>query len=147
MASIGFLSPQCEVNDRLRARVREAARYIAQGETGYGVTFLQSELDLVFAQALVDYGGTLRVVFPHHNVSRHVSREHFPLFEELSGAAEQIWTLPAATPSRVAIITATEFLVRVCEELYAVWDQATPGDIADTIQSAHAQRRRVHLLN
>ena len=92
--------------------------------TGYiGVTCLARGADSIFAEAVVEHGGSLEVVLPSpHYRDKKVKPDHAPTFDALLERASTVRTLPFDEVNAEAYEAANETLVSECDVLIAVWD-------------------------
>lgn len=88
-----------------------------------GVSCIARGADSVFAQAVLDAGGTLEVVLPSRNYrERKVKVDHAELFDRLIGAAETVHVMDFEDAGREAYEAANESMLSSCDRLVAVWD-------------------------
>ncbi|MEV6558617.1 hypothetical protein AB0M22_23095 [Nocardia sp. NPDC051756] len=88
-----------------------------------GVSCIARGADSVFAQAVLDAGGTLEVVLPSRNYrERKVKADHAELFDRLIGAAETVHVMDFEDAGREAYEAANESMLSSCNRLVAVWD-------------------------
>ncbi|MFI7002371.1 hypothetical protein [Nocardia sp. NPDC050175] len=88
-----------------------------------GVSCIARGADSVFAQAVLDAGGTLEVVLPSRNYrERKVKADHAELFDRLIGAAETVHVMDFEDAGREAYEAANESMLSSCDRLMAVWD-------------------------
>jgi hypothetical protein len=88
-----------------------------------GVTCLARGADTVFAEVVLELGGTLEVVLPCDGYGEAmVPPEQRARFEELCGAAETVRVMPFRRPSRQAYEAANRYILNSCDRLIAVWD-------------------------
>lgn len=105
-----------------------------------GVTCLARGADQVFAQAVLDVGGTVEVILPAQDYRENkVKPENRKQFDKLYSQATQVHVLPHTTANRDAYADAGEALMSSVDKLVAVWDGAAPdgkGGTGDTVQAA-----------
>ncbi|MFD6161954.1 hypothetical protein ACFWF7_14555 [Nocardia sp. NPDC060256] len=88
-----------------------------------GVSCIARGADSVFAQAVLDAGGTLEVVLPSRNYrERKVKADHAELFDRLTSAAETVRFMDFEDAGREAYEAANEAMLSSCDRLVAVWD-------------------------
>jgi hypothetical protein len=132
------------VQEAIRALVR---RFPAVGLTG--VSCLADGPDAWFAQAVLDHGGHLEAVLPAADYRQALAERHHRTYDELLGRAARIHAtgLPVAGPQ--AYMTGSEILVRLVDEVIAVWDgQAARGygGTADVVRYAEARGVPVRII-
>lgn len=104
-----------------------------------GVSCIARGADSVFAQAVLDVGGTLEVILPSTDYRQaKVKPDHAPLFDDLLSKASVVHTLPFPTANRHAYEAANNAMLDSAHELLAVWDGqpspdrgGTAGAVAD----------------
>ncbi|MGH3613029.1 MAG: hypothetical protein ACRDRK_10640 [Pseudonocardia sp.] len=108
-----------------------------------GVTCLARGADQVFAQAVLDVGGTIEVILPSQNYrNEKIKPENREQFEKLYAQAARVHVLPHATADRDAYVGAGETLLSSVDTLVAVWDGAAPdgkGGTGDTVRAARGR--------
>nr|AHE14533.1 hypothetical protein asmbl_8 [uncultured bacterium] len=118
------------------ALVEEAIRkalvpYAGEGITG--VSCLAAGADTIFAEVVLDLGGTLEVVLPASDYREHkVKPDHAPRFDALIRRATNVRVMPHTESNRHAYEAANEALLRSCDRLFAVWDGKAPVDQGGT---------------
>jgi hypothetical protein len=123
------------VDAALRA---ELARYAGPGLAG--VSCLADGADRLFAQALLDAGGALRVIVPAEGYRAQVVPEAPPPYDALFGRAASVLRLAHDRPSSEAYMHASEEMLKQADLLFAVWDGLPPrawGGTADVVAAAH----------
>ncbi|GAA1961107.1 hypothetical protein [Catenulispora subtropica] len=116
-----------------------------------GVSCLAAGADTVFAQVLLDAGGSLTALIPSRDYrAAHVPAEHTPDFDRLLAAADDVVVLPAERAGREAYDEANAALVARADLLVAIWDGAPPsgrgGGMADAVATARAAGVPVRLV-
>jgi hypothetical protein len=144
MAKIGItghtrLSPRTGplVYEALRASL---SRYAT--ENVHGVTCLAAGADQIFAQAVLDVGGTFEVILPASDYRNKIPEEHRADFDKLLGRASQVHTMPFDRSNRDAYWAASNDMLDRCERLYAVWDGQPSRKIGDSAQVVSAAHHR-----
>ncbi|WP_199856602.1 hypothetical protein [Nocardia suismassiliense] len=88
-----------------------------------GISCIARGADSVFAQAVLDAGGTLEVVLPAQNYrERKVKPDHAELFDQLLGKADAVHVMDFPDVGREAYEAANEAMLTSCDRLIAVWD-------------------------
>ncbi|ANY10405.1 hypothetical protein AFB00_26030 [Pseudonocardia sp. HH130630-07] len=122
--------------------VLHALRTLLAAQPGpvVGVTCLARGADQLFAQAVLDTGGTIEVVLPSENYrSEKVEQENRQVFDALAGRAAAVRTLPFPDAGRDAYAAAGDAVLSGVDLLVAVWDGAEPdgrGGTGDTVAVA-----------
>ncbi|MDK1476111.1 hypothetical protein QNO07_22275 [Streptomyces sp. 549] len=126
--------------------IREALRTLlrAHGDGPLvGISCIARGSDSLFAEAVIDAGGSLTVVIPSQDYrERKVKPEHAALFDRLTAAADEVLTMPHASADRAAYEAANRVLLERADRLVAVWDGQPPtgkgGGTADVVAEARA---------
>ncbi|MFJ9413601.1 hypothetical protein ACIRPT_05470 [Streptomyces sp. NPDC101227] len=121
------------------------------GEELVGVSCIAPGADALFAEIVLEAGGTLVVVLPSLDYrAAHVEPDHEALFDRLASAASEVVVLPFQRASRRAYEAANAELIRRADALIAVWDGTPPsgrgGGTADTVLAARAAGVPVHVV-
>ena len=108
-----------------------------------GISCLARGADSIFAQAVLDTGGSLEVVLPSLNYRlAKVKPDHAQQFDDLLGRATMVRTMPFDDANRIAYEAANEELLSSCDQLIAVWDGQGALDRGGTAAAvADAQAR------
>ncbi len=124
--------------------------------TGYdptdltGISCLAAGADSLFAECVLELGGSLEVVLPSGNYrEQKVAPEQLPLFDELLRSAVHVHVMPFADAGREAYEAASATLLDSSDVLVAVWDGLAPVDRAGTaavVELAQAQGLPVHII-
>jgi hypothetical protein len=105
----------------------------ATGDELTGISCLARGADSIFAEAVLDLGGSLEVVLPASGYrAQKVEPRDAVQFDELVRRAAHVRTLPFPKADRVAYEAANEVLVSSCDRLFAVWDGQTGADRGST---------------
>lgn len=133
-----------------------AARAIRRALSGYpageltGVSCLAAGADSIFAEAVLDAGGTLDVIVPAAGYREKAVRpDHADRFDELISRAASVRVLPYREPDPAAYQAASEVLVSSCDRLLAVWDgqpSAGGGGTADVVRQARSRGVPVEII-
>lgn len=118
--------------DLVREEIRRVLTpYAEQGLVG--VSCIAAGSDSIFAEVVLELGGSLEVVLPAADYrQRKVKPDHAPLFDSLVERAAKVVTMPFAVSNREAYAAANETLLSSIDQLVAVWDGRTPVDNAGT---------------
>jgi hypothetical protein len=127
---------------RIVAMLEDAGRPLT------GVSSLAAGADQIFAQAVLNAGGRLRVVVPCANYETAFADEAGRQeYARLLAAASSIETLPHPAPSAAAFLEAGQRVVDLSQLLIAVWDGEAPtgaGGTADVMQ--YARERGIEIV-
>jgi hypothetical protein len=114
-----------------------------------GVCSLAVGADQLFAQAVLDAGGTLHVVIPCERYDETFGRADLVRFRELLGSAAQVETLANPEPTEKAFLNAGYRVVDLCDLLVAVWDGEPArglGGTADVLDYARSAGRETVIV-
>jgi hypothetical protein len=126
--------------------VREAIRktlvpHVPDGLTG--VSCIAVGADSIFAEVVLDLGGTLEVILPASDYRRRkVKPEHADRFDSLVDRASSVRVMPYEVSNRDAYEAANEALVASSDRLIAVWDGRAPADKGGTAAVVHYAESR-----
>ncbi|MFC0434490.1 hypothetical protein [Kutzneria buriramensis] len=104
-----------------------------------GVSCLADGADALFAQAVLDSGGSLVAVLPAQRYRERLPADYHPTFDSLLERAAEIVTLDYDRPGREAYMAASVRMVDGADRLVAVWDgqpAAGLGGTADVVTHA-----------
>lgn len=108
-----------------------------------GVSCLAKGADQIFASAVLAIGGALEVVLPAADYrEREVEPDNAGEFDELTGKASTVRTMPFAESSAAAYMAASECVLDSVEALIAVWDGRPSGSCGGTGDVVEAARER-----
>jgi hypothetical protein len=108
-----------------------------------GVSCLAVGADSIFAEAVLNAGGTLEVILPAEDYrERKVKPDHAPLFDNLISRAAAIHVMPYATSNRDAYEAANNAMLDTIDQLFAVWDGKSPVDKGGTAAVVEAAKSR-----
>ncbi|MDQ3886021.1 MAG: hypothetical protein M3308_03150 [Actinomycetota bacterium] len=108
-----------------------------------GVTCLADGADQIFAQAVVDHGGTLEVIVPAATYRAGLPRECWRSYDALLAQAQAVHRLPHQESNETAHMDASRRMLRIVQRLFAVWDGQPArgyGGTADVVALARAQQ-------
>jgi len=125
------------VSEAVRARLREV-----DGEL-VGVSCIARGADSLFAEAVLDAGGSLEVVLPSRDYREaKVKADHLELFDALVAKADRVRVMDFDHAGREAYVAANEAVLGSIDELVAVWDgqpSGGAGGTADVVEEARAR--------
>ncbi|MFF7192852.1 hypothetical protein ACFZAM_03975 [Streptomyces sp. NPDC008079] len=111
----------------VRAALGELMRGVADGEL-VGVSCIAVGADSLFAEAVLDVGGTLVAVIPSRDYREtKVKDAHAARFDRLLAAAGEVVVMDHATAGREAYEAANSELLRRADRLVAIWNGMPPG--------------------
>jgi hypothetical protein len=129
---------------------------IAEALGGYpgdeltGISCIARGADSIFAQAVLDLGGTLEVVLPSTNYrAQKVKPDHAQQFDNLLGRAATVHVLPFDEANRDAYEAANEVMLSLCDQLFAVWDGrlgVDKGSTASVVADARSRGLPVEVI-
>ncbi|KDA44252.1 hypothetical protein [Frankia sp. BMG5.23] len=115
-----------------------------------GVSCIAAGADSIFADVVLELGGTLEVIIPAADYrARKVKPDHAPLFDDLVRRAATVRVLPHEVSDRAAYEAANEALLDTVDLLIAVWDgqaAADQGGTAAVVARAQANERAVQVI-
>jgi hypothetical protein len=103
-----------------------------------GVTCLARGADQVFANVVLDLGGTLHVVLP--SADYREAQDNLDEFDALLDRAATVHTMPFPHAGPAAYMAASEHMLARIDALLAVWDGGPAGGYggtADVVDAAH----------
>lgn len=122
------------VSEAIRSHLRQVDGDIV------GVSCIARGADSLFAEAVLEAGGTLEVVLPSRDYrAAKVKPDHADLFDRLLGKAARVRTMPFDHANREAYAAANEAMLGSVDELVAIWDGAPAtgqGGTADVVAEA-----------
>jgi hypothetical protein len=108
-----------------------------------GISCLADGADTLFAQAILDAGGTLIVVIPAKKYRKGLPKDHHPVYDRLLAQASNVIALNRIESGPDAHMEASVRLLAEADELIAIWDGQPArgyGGTADVVKAA-TQRR------
>jgi hypothetical protein len=133
---------EAEVDRMIRTAVAERGDLV-------GVSCLADGADAVFAQAVLDAGGSLVAVLPAAEYRSSLPEEYRPVYDRLLARAGKVVQLPFVTPDPEAYMEAGKRMVEESDSLLAVWDGQPgrgPGGTADVVAFARSRGVPVTVL-
>lgn len=106
-----------------------------------GVSCLARGADQIFAQAVLDLGGALRVVLPAPDYRTKIKPGNVARYDALLDAAESVHVMPFETSRRESYM-AGEHVLATIDEIIAVWDGGPSGGLGGTADVVSAARQR-----
>ncbi|QOV96588.1 hypothetical protein [Novosphingobium sp. ES2-1] len=124
-------------------------RYLAGKSIIFGYSSLAAGADQIFADAVLDAGGTLIAVVPMEDYPSQFKDEPLREYSRLLAKA-QIVQLRSRKPDEGAFLDAGKWIARNVDCLVTVWDgedAAGRGGTADIVVYAMALGRQVHHID
>jgi hypothetical protein len=126
--------------DLVASALRDAL--VARGAGVTGLSCLADGADQVFARVVLETGGTLEAIVPAENHRDVLPPEVHPEYARLLDRASVVHHMPAAIASERTYMVASEFMVGLADELWAVWDGRPArgyGGTADVVTYARGR--------
>ncbi|MFI0446850.1 hypothetical protein [Actinomadura sp. 6N118] len=104
-----------------------------------GVSCLADGADALFARAVLEQGGELVAVVPASEYREGLPEGHHAIYDRLFAAAQHVHRLPFTESTSEAHMAASELMLTLADELWAVWDGKLArgyGGTADVVQAA-----------
>jgi len=106
---------------------------VARVDESTGYSCLAAGADQVFAESLLEHGGSLVAVVPAHDYELTFdSSEGRLAFESLLNHAQEIIRMPFENASEAAYWAAGKEVAQRCDTLIAVWDGEPSGGLGGT---------------
>ncbi len=108
-----------------------------------GITCLAQGPDQIFAQVVLERGGSVEVILPAADYREcKVKSDNLTEFDDLIGRARVVRTLPFEKSTREAYMAASEEVLGSADTLIAVWDCNPSGGHGGTADVVEAARKR-----
>ncbi|MBA9007042.1 hypothetical protein [Thermomonospora cellulosilytica] len=123
-------------------RLIDQALRAVLAETGPGITGLSclaDGADQIFARAVLDHGGALEAIVPAERYREGLPPEAHAEYDRLLAAAVRVHRLPHVDSEPRAHMAASEHMLGLADELWAVWDGKPArgfGGTADVVARA-----------
>jgi hypothetical protein len=144
IAISGHRGLAADVVSLVEAGIRKELSSYAIGRDLVGISCLADGADQLFAALVLDAGGRLEVVVPAVEYRDHLPDDAKPTYDDLFAKADRIHTLEYVESTSAAHMAASEFMVRMADRLFAVWDGQPARDFGGTADVvAYAQRQEV----
>ncbi|WP_084557681.1 hypothetical protein [Hamadaea tsunoensis] len=138
----GHMNLSPETVELVRVAIREQLRPHA-GHRLEGVSCIAAGSDSIFAEVVLELGGSLEVVLPSADYrERKVKPAHAVQFDSLIRRAARVRTTAHAEANPVAYEAANEVVLSSCDLLLAVWDGCSPADQGGTAAVVEQARER-----
>jgi len=115
-----------------------------------GITSLAKGADQLFAEVVLECGGTLEVVVPFEGYADEFDEQGRAAYEKLLAQASEADTLPSASSHEESYFCAGKAIVGRSALMIAVWDgkpAAGLGGTADIVEYARQQSKRLIHIN
>lgn len=100
--------------------IREALTASAPHVTGFSC--LADGADQIFARAIIELGGALEVIVPASEYRDGLPADSRPGYDNLIAEAAKVHRLPFTGSTSESHMAASELMIDMADELYAVWD-------------------------
>lgn len=114
-----------------------------------GLTCLADGADTVFARAVLARGGQIEVIVPAEQYLAGLPEEHHAEYRKLLAQAVQVHRMPFSESTSEAHMAASQHMLTLADELWAVWDGQPArgyGGTADVAQAAHDLNKAIHII-
>lgn len=114
-----------------------------------GVTCLAEGADEMFAKAVLDHGGGIEVVVPAAKYLDSFPEEYHDVYRDLLSHAETVHRLDFEESDSRAHMAASEYMITLVSELFAVWDGEPAwghGGTADVVGAARERSIPVRVI-
>lgn len=150
LAITGHRGLSAEIEAKIEAEIDQVIRAaVAENGDVVGVSCLADGADAVFAQAVLDAGGSLVAVLPAAEYRESLPEHYRPVYDRLLARAGKVVQLPFVTPDPHAYMEAGKRMVDESDSLLAVWDGQPgrgPGGTADVVAYARSKGVPVTVL-
>jgi hypothetical protein len=131
------------VDEAIRAALAERVPDVT------GISCIADGADQIFARAVTDLGGTLEAVIPAAEYREGLPADSQPGYDDLLAQASSVHRLPFTTSTSESHMAASELMVDIADELYAVWDGQPArayGGTADVVAYAREHGTPVRVI-
>ncbi|MBV9161422.1 MAG: hypothetical protein JO281_07715 [Pseudonocardiales bacterium] len=114
-----------------------------------GVTALADGADQLFARAVIDRGGLIEVIVPATHYRDGLPADSHAEYDDLFGQAIRVHRLEFTESTSESHMAASELMISMINELFAVWDQQPargPGGTAEVVAHARDHGRPVRVI-
>lgn len=132
----------------IKEALREALRE-HEGSSPHGITCPADGADQLFAQTLLEFGGTFEVVLPAEDYRQSVVAPEQLHLRALLARATTVSCMPFRRSNRRAYMAASVELIRRSTRIYAVWDGKPTrklGSTADVVRAAREANLPVRII-
>ncbi|MGQ0718690.1 MAG: hypothetical protein ACT4NP_15545 [Pseudonocardiales bacterium] len=119
------------------------------GASVTGVTALADGADQLFARAVIDRGGLIEVIVPATHYRDGLPAQSHAEYDDLLGHAITVHRLGFTESTSESHMAASELMISMISELFAVWDQQPArgyGGTADVVAHAHDRGLPVRII-
>jgi hypothetical protein len=131
------------ISEALRVALEDSALAVT------GLSCLADGADQIFARAVLDSGGQIEAVVPALRYREGLPAEALAEYDALIARAAVVHPLPFRDSTSEAHMAASEFMVGLADELWAVWDGEPArayGGTADVVAYAHEKGIPVRVI-
>lgn len=107
-----------------------------------GISCLADGADSLFAQAILDHGGSLTVIVPASQYRAGLPAKHHPTYDVLLAHASTVIQLDHTESSAASHMNASIRMIEDTDELLAVWDGQPARGYGGTADVVEAARQR-----
>jgi hypothetical protein len=107
-----------------------------------GLSCLADGADSLFARAVLDHGGMLKVIVPALKYRDSLPAHHHPTYDALLANASEVTRLDHAESDSEAHMDASLVMISQADEVLAVWDGQPARGFGGTAEVVHAARGR-----
>ena len=105
----------------VKSAIREIVREYCAGDL-VGISCIADGPDAWFAQAVIDHGGSLEIVVPATRYRELLPEWHHATYDAMVSQASKVHETGLTESDSHAHMTGSEILVRLSDEVLAVWD-------------------------
>ncbi|MGH3997643.1 MAG: hypothetical protein ACRDTJ_09300 [Pseudonocardiaceae bacterium] len=119
------------------------------GASVTGVTSLADGADQLFARSVIDQGGLIEVIVPATHYRDGLPTESHTEYDNLLSQAIKVHRLDYTESTSESHMAASELMISMVSELFAVWDQQPArgyGGTADVVAHARHRGRPVRII-
>jgi hypothetical protein len=149
IAVTGHMDISTDSAPLIREQIDLALARIGENGDIVGVSCIARGADSIFAEAVLERGGSLEVVLPATNYRvAKVKEADRPRFDRLVSSAALVNVMPFAEANRAAYEAANSALLHDADLLIAVWDGnvSKPGGTGTVVAEARAARVPVDVI-
>ncbi len=107
-----------------------------------GISCLADGADALFAQAVLDHGGSVLAIVPATHYRDGLPEDYRPIYDDLFQRAADVVQLQHVESTEQAHMDASDAMLGMADELVAVWDGNPARGFGGTADVVHAARQR-----
>ncbi|GAB3660715.1 hypothetical protein [Glycomyces tarimensis] len=115
---------------------------LEEADSLVGLTCLADGADRLFANAVLDFGGTLEVIVPTEQYRETLRQESLDEYDRLLDKAAKVTEFNHPEPDGDAFMAASLAMLDTADRLLAVWDGLPPRGPGGTAEVVDAARER-----